>query len=320
MKIKSPKKTDFFLLLALRQEERLFASARENNENILSHDFFALLTGQMSAPEAQKLTHLRLEYEAKSKDKQKKWREQIEAQIGTDELFIDANIHWSHIVAALTEETSTIRQIVLAGLPSALHVHFDGNSKEPVNEPSIKRKTLEKTIRKSFARRFVGLHDLPVASAFDRLSGAELARLIRQAGIREVALACLRITAVESVASFLRRFLAEDALAIATQMSDLPETGAERLFFAESMVQSALENEANPSAMLDLLGIWLIGILLCSSAPRRINYTAQKLPLEVSPKLFEIIESQCRQTPVARQHEIGTEIERIAETVVKTFQ
>lgn len=317
MKNESPKKTEIFLLLALRQAARLNLTAQDD-ETDSTENFFAELCEQLPAPEAKKIERLRLDYQNKSEEEKRKWREQTENFIGSDNRFLDGNIHQSHIEAALEKEIPAIRKIVSA-LPSAQRNRFNKIIGETKGEELPRPTLLEKTVCQTFAKQFVALRDLPAATAFDRLSGAQLARLIRLAGIREVALACVRITAVESVAAFLRRFSAEDARAIAAQLSGLPEPGDERLSFAESLVQTAMEIESKPSAMLDLLGIWLIGILLCDGAAQRTIYTAQKLPLEVAPKLSEMIETQCRQTPAELQREIGAEIERLSETVTKTI-
>ncbi|MGI8786284.1 MAG: hypothetical protein ACR2HG_00800 [Pyrinomonadaceae bacterium] len=314
MKNESPKKTEIFLLLALRRAAQLHSAADDSTENL-----FAALAEQMSAPEAKKFERLRRDYQNKSEPEKRKWRGQTENYIGSETTFVDENIHRSHIESAMRKEIPAIRQIVLNALPTAQRSHHKNNDDETKNEQTPPASPLEKIVCRAFAKQFVALRDLRAASAFDYLSGAQLARLIRLAGIREVALACMRITAVESVAAFLRRFSAEDARAIAAQLSGLPQAGSERLSFAENLVQAAMEIESKPSAMLDLLGIRLIGILLCGGAEQRIRYAAQKLPLEVAPKLGAIIETQCRQTPAELQREISAEIERLAETAAKTI-
>jgi hypothetical protein len=322
MKHESPKKKEIFLLLALRQNERLSLLEKDRTDpaDNLADQFSPSFLTQLPASEAKKIEQLYLAYQNRSAEEKQKWREQIETYISSDETNVDENIHWSHIEKAMQNETTAIREIVAAGLHSNYRKYFvqEPNAKENVS--SVRSSFVEKTVRKTFAAQFVALHNLPSVSAFDRLSGAQVARLVRQAGIREVALACIRITAVESVAAFLRRFSAEDARAIAAQMSGLPEIGNERLSFAENLVQSAMEDEPKPSAMLDLLGIRLVGTLLCAGEKSRIIYTTQKLPLEFAPKLAEIIDTQCRQTPAELQNEIGAEVERLAEIVVNTIE
>ncbi len=305
------KKLEVFLLLALRRETLLNSDENIENEKV-SEKVFSALTAQLTATEAEGFERTRADYEQKSEAEKENWRSRIEAAIADDEPFIDRSIHRSHIDAALQNETAAVRNILLAGMPSE---YRNRSIQKPENASGEKSRRLEKSICKTFARQFVGRKNLPAPTAFDVLNGAQLARLIRLAGVREVALACVRISAVESVASFLRRFSAEDARAIAAQLNGLPETSGERLAFAENLVQAALEREPKPSAMLDLLGFRLIAILLCGGAPERLAYTEQKLPLEVEPKLSDVIEAQCRKTPAGLQREIGRQIEQLAETI-----
>jgi hypothetical protein len=318
MKHESPKRKEIFLLLALRQNARMNSAVKNRIDPAgnSADELFTSFLAQLSSSEAKKLEQIYLAYQNKSAEEKQKWREQIETYISFDETNVDENIHWSHIEKELQIETPAIRKIVAAGFPS----NYRNHSTVTENTRTICSHSLEKTVRKTFAGKFVSLHNLAVVSAFDRLNGARIARLVRQAGIREVALACIRITAVESVAAFLRRFSAEDARAIAAQMSCLPEIGNARLSFAENLVQSVMEDEPKPSAMLDLLGIRLVGTLLCVGEKSRIVYTTQKLPLEFAPKLIEIIETQRRQTPDKLQTEISAEIERLAETIVNTIE
>ncbi len=310
------------MLLALRRNARIGLSEKNpiDTADNLTDKFFTSFSAQLSTSEAKKIEKIYLEYQNKTVEEKQKWREQIETYISSDQTNVDENIHWSHIEKALQNETTAIREIVAAGLHPNYRKYFAQKLNTKENVSSVRSNFVEKTVRKTFAGQFVSLHNLSGVSAFDRLSGAQIARLVRQAGIREVALACIRITAVESVAAFLRRFSAEDARAIAAQMSGLPEVGNERLSFAENLVQSAMEDEPKPSAMLDLLGIRLVGTLLCVGEKSRVIYTTQKLPLEFAPKLIEIIETQCLQTPDELQSEISVEIERLAETITNTIE
>lgn len=320
MKNEGSKKLEIFLLLALRQAARSDSAGSESDETAEgepSENAFSAIAAQLSAADAEKFERLRTEYRNKSGEEKEKWRARIETFIGTDEPSVDDSVHRSHVGAALEKEIPAIRKIVVSSLSPAHLSQFSQKRAESESSKTYRAAWLEKNVRRAFAKKFVALRDLPAATAFDRLSGAQFARLIRHAGIREVALACVRIEAVESVTAFLRRFAAEDARAIAAQLSASRQISDERLSFAENRVQSALEIEPQPSAMLDLLGIRLVGNLLCANAARAV-YTEQKLPLEVAPKLSEIIETQCRQTPPALQLEIGAEVERLAETIMKT--
>ncbi len=314
----SPKKLDMFLLLAIRQasgQDSLKPSEpSETAEQI--QKFLDDFSKSLSSDDGEALKTLHLEYQSSPADEQKNWREKIEKSIGSDEPVIDENIHFSHIDLALNAELPASREIISPSLPRS----YKRETFEPQNENRGKQRSpwIERNLRRAFVDQFVTLEDLETVSGFDRLSGTQIARLARLAGIREVALACMRIDEVESVSAFIRRFETEDARAIATQISTSPQISDERAFFAENLVQSTMEMESEPSEMLDLLGIWLIGILLCDASKERVAYTTQRFPVAFAPKLTEIIEAQCRQTPADLQKEIGSEIEKLVETILAT--
>lgn len=312
-----------------QQQRRLSAEIEEQARAEALENIFAVFSAQLSAPGAEKFERLRLEYENKSEAEREKWRARVKASVGRDEPTIDESVHWSHVEAALEKETALVRKIVAPAVLSAQHKDRlktspakTNDNRRQTSEPNASddadtaKAQFEKVVRRAFAAQFVAARDLPIAGTFDRLSGANLARLARLAGIREAAFACAGIESVETVGAFLRRFAPEHARAIAAQLSALPKTSDERLRFAENLVRAALEAEPNqPSAMLDWLGLRLIGILLCAQKPERIAYTEQKLPLVAAPRLSEIIAVQCRETPAEMRREIGTEIERLAGTI-----
>src|SRR5262249_44580819 len=96
----------------------------------------------------------------------------------------------------------------------------------------IEQDTAVAVVRRRFLSRFVTLHSLDTVTHLDLLSGRALAQLVRLLGVRETAVACRSVEAVETISSFLRRFAAEDACAIATHMAALTEVTPQRLGFA----------------------------------------------------------------------------------------
>lgn len=337
MKNNSPKKLEILLWLALRQLSR--RKAEQKNESDLldlsatnedsgdsRKDSITIempaIFAQLNKSENDKLKHFLAEYNKKSNIEKENWKKKIHSYVGTDAHFLDENLHWTHLEEPLKNEPSAVRKIVFSALSDADKNHLKERLKIEIDQSSEtsgrKTKLIEQSVQRAFAKQFTNLHDLHKPTAFDRLNGTQTVRLIRLAGIREVTYACARIEAVETLAAFLKRFPAEAARAIATQLNNLPKTSEERLLFAENLVQTAFENEPQPSAMLDLLGVWLIGIRVCESPENRIRYAQQKLPKEFAPELSEIIESQCRKTPPNLQKEISIEIEHLAETILKT--
>ena len=314
-----PSKTKIFLLLALEQKARRnpVLPEKENSEdevNAPDESFsdadFPAFFEQFGADEAAQFRQLLSDFQNKTETERADWSARLKASIGRDEPFLDENIHHSHIENALLTETPAIRKIISDAVN-------DGAAKN-VSPPNGKRFLLEKQVRRVFASKFVSLNEIENATAFDRLSGSQLARLVRLAGVREVSTACLRIEAVEAVAAFIRNFPAEDARMIAAHLASVPEISEDRIAFAEKLVHAAFEIEPNPSAMLDWLGVRLTGILLCRNDDRRVRYTQQKLPHEFSSRLPIIIDENCRRTPPAMQREIAAEIERLAVTVTET--
>ena len=312
MTAQTPEKLKIFLALACQSSATEICTAKdsapENVENqsdakdvsdASPNDFFSPIKKHLTNAEAAEFERLAANYQNKTEKEKAEWRGAVLRKIGNDEQLIDETVHPSHVNDALRREIPAVRKIV------------EKESSDAVSP-------LEKNVRRAFAKQFIARRDLPKPTAFDFLNGAELARLIRLAGIREVALACVRIEAVEAVAAFLRTFPAEDARAVAAQLNGLRDSSEERLVVAETQVQTALEIEPQPTAMLDALGICLLGIALCGSTDERVRYTNQKLPLEAIEKLPEIIAEQCRRTPVDLQRKINVEVERLAVTIAGT--
>lgn len=315
---KFPQKSEVFLLLAQRQNERLNNSSTEVSEkdSAEAKDFFSEIALQMPAAEKKEFEKIRREFAEKSTREKSKWIDGIKKTIGNDEVLIDETIHWSHIKAALQKENPVIQQIVKNGLAESHRQNLTSGKTANISA-SAGNKNLERSVRAAFAGQFVSLRGLENADNFDKLNGIQLVRLMRLAGIREVAFACMNIEAVESVTGFLRRFAPEDAGAIAANLRSSPKISVARIDFAEELVKIALKREPQPAAMLDWLGMCLIGTMLCRKSARHISYVEQKLPLEVMPKISEIVEDQCRQTSVKVQDSIKREIEELAETIRK---
>lgn len=314
----SPDRLEVFLALALKLAAKQdFALEMEEPDS----ENFSVIFDYLSEKESEKFKRLQANFQSKTETERAEWQTAILKKIGMDEQLIDEAVHWSYVNEALQKEIPAVKKIIFDFLPPEHRraIAFSaGKNKENTSRKS-KQTALDKTIRRTFAKQFVALRDLPQPTALDRLNGTQLARLIRLTGIREVALACLQIEAVELVAAFLRRFSPEDTQAIAAQLNTLPKISDERLDFAQNLVQEMIETEPEPSAMLDLLGIYLVAVALCKSSNERVVYTNQKLPLEVAAQLPELIKERCLETPENLQAEIETEIEQTARTVFQSF-
>jgi hypothetical protein len=315
MQNQSPDRLEIFLALALKSGARQTSAGNfmpaADDYGEAANEKVSAVANYLTEKETEKFKRLQTNYRNKTETEKAEWLAEILHKIGTDETLIDETVHASYVSHALRQEVPAVQKILFNFLLPAHQAAVNTPSEKPKKNNHPHTDALEKSVRRAFAAQFVSLRDLSEPTAFDRLNGAQLARLIRLTGIHEVALACLQIEAVESVAAFLRIFSAEDAQAIAAQLNSVPEKSETRLAFAETLVQKTMEIESNPSAMLDLIGIRLVGVLLCDNPKERVIYTNQKLPIQIAPQLPKIIEEQCRRTPPNLQ----TEIEKIARSL-----
>lgn len=260
----------------------------------------------------------------------------------------DEHIHVSHVVEALRGESARVRRLILNHLPARVATEatamldlesspslrgdsapVDGFSSAPkrrvIKMPRAMGGSSRRTVRESndspapeiiaviqrtFLAYFATAEDVRYPTALDTLSGIELARLVRLAGVRETALACRGIEAVESIASFLRRFAPEDARAIAAHITTLTEVEPSRIRFAEKVIHTALSIEPETGAMLDRAGMRLLAISMSGRGETGIRYTQQKFPVEAADTLRRMIEESRRETEPTPS--ITKEIEELA--------
>ena len=222
---------------------------------------------------------------------------------------LDEHVHPSHVVEVLRDEPSYVRRLVLAHLPPALAARVEeafgergrggrekgrrarrttgglteesatGDLTPVVSQPEPE---VVSVVRRAFLSHFTSRAELSRVTPLELLSGVELARLVHLLGVRETALACRAIQAVEAVASFLRRFGPEDARAVAAHISTLTEVDPRRVAFAEALVHEAFSAEPEPAAMLNRAGLQLLALTLSMRDEAHARYVAQKLPVEVA--------------------------------------
>ncbi len=205
---------------------------------------------------------------------------------------LDEHLHHSHVTEALRGEPERVRRLVVGHLPPALAAACAralGLAEElppaDVNAGGVKGPEPEvvAVVRRVFLSHFITLADVERPTPLDFFSGAELARLVRLLGVREAALACRGIAAVEAVAAFLKRFAPEDARAVALHIRTLTEVEPRRVASAAQHVHEALRAEPEPGAMLDRVGLRLLATALSGRARRTsLRYAAQKLPVEAA--------------------------------------
>ena len=266
---------------------------------------------------------------------------------------LDEHVHPSHLVTALRAEPARVQSLILEHLPPALSaacaaalghdpggiaVHgpqAGGTSRasrsvvvnnyapQPATQAANARNAaassqvdagVMEVVRRAFLSRFAALSELRDPAPLDTLSAAELARLVRLLGVRETAIACRGIANVEAVTAFLRRFPAEDARAVATQIAALTDVEPARIVFAESLVHEALQREPEPGAMLDRVGLELLAITLAGHPAPRLRYTAQKFPPEVADELRDKVAAHRGRATGDMHRRASAETEALAAT------
>jgi len=212
-------------------------------------------------------------------------------------------IHPGQIAEALRNEPARVQQLILNSLPRSMAKQVEQRLQPQLRFQSkdlVLAADLVESIRLGFFARFVATESLTTHTPLDLLSGVELARLIRLLGVRETAIACRGITAVETVTAFLKRFSTEDAYAIVSHLAVLQEVDDKRVLLAEQIARMALGKEFDEgSAMLDRVGLSLLAIVLQEGGAERQRHTAQKLPVAAARELQELISSdgiRCEQT------------------------
>jgi len=210
----------------------------------------------------------------------------------------EKDIHPSQIIDALGHESPRIQSLIVDLLPSSqaepvakglgLSLAAEASSSSSTPQPSVTK--FADFVFRAFFAQFVSTTSLNKPTPLDLLSVVELARLIRLLGVRETAIACKGIAAVETVTAFLKRFSAEDAHAIVFHLAALKAIKPERIAFAETVARKALNEEADvASTMLDRVGLALLAIVLDTCGPLRRRHTAQKLPLAAARELEELL-------------------------------
>ncbi|HEX8284517.1 MAG TPA: hypothetical protein VF588_14220 [Pyrinomonadaceae bacterium] len=214
---------------------------------------------------------------------------------GAEEASLDEHAHPSHVAEVLRAEMPSVQLQLLRLLPSplaqkcaeALRINWPeaGDAPRASNSPTPE---VLRVIRLKFMSHFASSGDLEALTDVDRLSGAELRRLVRFMGAREIAHACRRISP-ENVALFLRRFPPEDARIIASFIAPHEHVEPRRAAVAEKLVDSTVGSQTQSESMLNHIGIRLLAIALAGSSAARVRYTAQKIPYEAAGGLEEMI-------------------------------
>jgi hypothetical protein len=235
-----------------------------------------------------------------------------------EEATLDEHVHHSHVAEVLRAEMPGVQRRLLRLLPPPLAQKCAEAIRVNQSEAGAARRALNsatpevlRVIRLKLMSHFASSGDLDVLTDVDRLSGAELRRLVRFMGAREIAHACRRISP-ENVALFLRRFPPEDARIIASFIAPHDHVEPRRAAVAERLVDSTVSSQTQSESMLSHIGIRLLAVALAGSSAARVRYTAQKIPYEAAGGFNEMVEAS--REGVAREiiRAVAAEAEQLA--------
>lgn len=232
-------------------------------------------------------------------------------------------IHPSHVVAALRTEPLDAQRLIIRALPAevaatvAAQLKRDDAKTLSALPAAATPNAVARLTRAAFLSQFAFAEQLNAPTDLDLLTGVELARMVRLLGVRETAVACRGISAMEAVAAFLRRFAAEDAHAIAAHISALTHVAPERVKFAEHNVHRELSAEFAAGAMLDRIGMSLLALAMTNRDDLTIKFTMQKFPYEGVAEFTRLIASEQPHNADQIAPNVVREIEHLATRVAR---
>jgi hypothetical protein len=277
------------------------------------------VVAELNEPDRKAVIDLAQRFERLSPAEQSRWLAsrvgRIRASSPERERRFEEDIHPSQIIDALRNESPRIQSLIVEILPLHRDAVAEALGVSPASPPQADNRKIADVVRRAFFAQFIPTAVLNDPMALDLLSGVELARLIRLLGVRETAIACKGVTAVEAVTAFLKRFSAEDAHAIRFHLASLKTLEPERVDFAETVVRNAINECSIEAATLDRVGLTLLAMVLAQSDQLRRRHTAQKLPLAASRQLDEFLNTGLPECDPETEHHIIAETHSLASTL-----
>ena len=280
--VSQSERLDILLILALAFERNLGKPVEQTSVKLVNESFAALSGEDLEILQtrAQLFDSLPVK---EQKIWQAGWLDKIRRRGKPTRL--DEQINPSQITEILRSETKAVQELILRHLPISLGTQVASElglksgsfnlskaGHQPINDKIVA------LVRQKFLSHFVALEDIyePTAAA-DKLSIRELAKFIRQLGVRETAIACRGISSKESLAVFLGRFNESDAKEIAQYITELEKIKPFWVAEADKLVRRTLERDFQPDDLLQSLGLQLLASGFVRREATAQKYTAQKM-------------------------------------------
>lgn len=326
--ISQSERLDVLLVLAMTFER--------NRENSSAHNSAKLFSESLAALNREDLETLQTRAELfdslldeEQKIWQAGWLDKIRRRGRPARL--DEQINPTQVTKILRRETKAAQELILRYLPFALGVQVavelglkSESSVSFIVPKSIQKPVNEKIValvRKTFLSRFIALEDISELNAADQLSIGELARFVRQLGVRETAIACRGINAKEALAVFLGKFNESDAIEIVEYMTELEKIKPFWVAEADRLVRGTLKSDFQMDELLQNLGLQLLAAGFVRRERAAQEYAAQKMTPDESEKWLVYLQKSAAELSSARADErLGLEKrQRIFERLLNRF-
>lgn len=291
--ISQTERLDVLLVLTMAFERNREKSAEQISVKLISESFASLSREDLESLQ----TRAKL-FDSLSDEEQKIWQASRLDKIRRRgrPARLDEQVNPAQITNVLRGETKAAQELILRYLPFNLggQVAAELGSKSDSSVSSAAPKSIQKPVsekvvalvRQKFLSCFVTLEDISEPTAADRLSISELARFVRQLGVRETAIACRGISAKEALAVFLGKFNESDAREIVEYMTELEKIKPFWVAEADKSVRRTLESDFQMDELLQNLGLQLLAAGFVRREPAAQEYAAQKMMPDESEKWF----------------------------------
>jgi len=292
--ISQSERLDILLILALAFEGDPGKPAEQTSVKLVNKSFAAL-----SGEDLEILQSRAQLFDSLSVKEQKIWQASWLDKIRRrgKPTRLDGQINPAQITEVLRSETKAVQELILRHLPinlsgqvaSELGLKSGSFILSKAGHQPINYKIVA-LVRQKFLSHFVALEDIYEPTAADKLSIRELAKFIRQLGVRETAIACRGISSKESLAVFLGRFNESNAKEIAEYITELEKIKPFWVTEADKLVRRTLERDFQPDDLLQSLGLQLLASGFVKREATAQKYTAQKMSPNDSEKWFAYLQ------------------------------